>query len=57
MTDAPPPKRPPRPVVIEIDDDALRVTPRGRFFLRNICMPFDAYLGQPSERPQYSRTV
>ena len=43
--------------LVEIDDHELRVTPRGRFFLRNVCMPFDAYLKKPSEGPQYSRTV
>ena len=50
-----------RPMVddglVVVDADGLRVTPRGRFFLRNICMPFDAYLKQPSEGPLYSRTV
>jgi oxygen-independent coproporphyrinogen III oxidase len=34
----------------------LEVTPRGRFFLRNIAMRFDAYLPQESER-RFSRTV
>jgi oxygen-independent coproporphyrinogen-3 oxidase len=43
--------------LVELDDRGLRVTPRGRFFLRNVCMPFDAYLGRPSEQPVYSRTV
>jgi oxygen-independent coproporphyrinogen-3 oxidase len=43
--------------LVELDDHGLRVTPRGRFFLRNVCMPFDAYLGRPSEQPVYSRTV
>jgi len=35
----------------------LQVTDLGRFFLRNICMPFDTYLRKPSDRPVYSRTV
>jgi oxygen-independent coproporphyrinogen-3 oxidase len=43
--------------LLEIDDRELRVTPRGRFFLRNACMPFDAYLKRPSDGPVYSRTV
>jgi oxygen-independent coproporphyrinogen III oxidase len=43
--------------LVEISDSELRVTPRGRFFLRNICMPFDAYLKAPEDRPVYSRTV
>ena len=43
--------------LVQIDEAGLSVTPIGRFFLRNICMPFDAYLKQPSEGPVYSRTV
>jgi oxygen-independent coproporphyrinogen-3 oxidase len=44
--------------LVELESDRLRVTPRGRFFLRNVCMPFDAYLAAPSpDRPVYSRTV
>jgi oxygen-independent coproporphyrinogen-3 oxidase len=43
--------------LVEISDVELRVTPRGRFFLRNICMPFDAYLATRGDRPVYSRTV
>lgn len=43
--------------LIELDETQLRVTPRGRFFLRNACMPFDAYLSRPSDKPVYSRTI
>jgi oxygen-independent coproporphyrinogen-3 oxidase len=44
--------------LVRIRDDGLRVTPRGRFFLRNLCMPFDAYLGDKRPGgPKYSRTV
>ncbi len=43
--------------LVEIGDQGLRVTDRGRFFLRNICMPFDTYLAQKSDAPKYSRTV
>lgn len=43
--------------LVELHQGGLQVTPTGRFFLRNICMPFDAYLRRPSERPVYSRTV
>ena len=43
--------------LVEVDHVGLRVTPLGRVFLRNVCMPFDAYLKQPTERPVYSRTV
>jgi oxygen-independent coproporphyrinogen-3 oxidase len=34
--------------LIHIDDDALRVTPKGRLFVRAVGMVFDAYLGQPT---------
>jgi len=44
--------------LVETDNDSLIVTSRGRFFLRNLCMPFDAYLGeQRADGPKYSRTV
>jgi oxygen-independent coproporphyrinogen-3 oxidase len=44
--------------LVEFGDGGLSVTPRGRFFLRNLCMPFDAYLGSGGgEGPKYSRTV
>ncbi len=43
--------------LVEVGDNGLRVTGRGRFFLRNICMPFDAYLGKSEGGPKYSRTV
>jgi len=44
--------------LVEINPNGLTVTPRGRFFLRNLCMPFDAYLGEQREDgPVYSRTV
>jgi oxygen-independent coproporphyrinogen-3 oxidase len=46
--------------LLEISDNHIRVTQRGRPFLRNICMPFDAYLNthtgdQPP--PRFSATV
>ena len=44
--------------LVEIVADGLKVTPRGRFFLRNLCMPFDAYLKENRpDGPKYSRTV
>lgn len=45
--------------MITIDADALKVTPRGRLFIRNLAMAFDRYL-KPREaqaRPVYSQTV
>ncbi len=43
--------------LVIIDDHSLQVTPRGRFFLRNVCMPFDEYLTAAGDKPVYSRTV
>jgi len=43
--------------LVDLDTTGLEVTPTGRFFLRNLCMPFDAYLADPGEGPVYSRTV
>ena len=33
------------------------VVPLGRVFLRNLAMPFDAYLGRPADKPVFSRTL
>lgn len=41
--------------LVEIDDAGITVTDRGRLLLRNICMPFDAYL--EGGEGKYSRTV
>ncbi len=44
--------------LVELQPDGLAVTPLGRFFLRNICMPFDAHLhDSPAAGTRYSRTV
>ncbi len=45
--------------LVETDDRGLEVTPSGRFFLRNVCMPFDAYLegARDGGGRVYSRTV
>jgi oxygen-independent coproporphyrinogen-3 oxidase len=46
--------------LLDIKDSEITVNHRGRPFLRNICMPFDAYLGahrgdQPP--PRFSATI
>lgn len=41
--------------LVEIGDEALRIRPRGRLFLRNIASRFDAYLDVDRER--YSNAV
>jgi oxygen-independent coproporphyrinogen-3 oxidase len=53
-------RRPGGPVadgLIEIQPDGLRVTARGRLFVRNVCMVFDRYLGAHEGRPVFSRTI
>jgi oxygen-independent coproporphyrinogen-3 oxidase len=42
---------------VEVDPDAIRVTPRGRLFVRNVCMAFDRYLQAKAAGPVFSRTV
>jgi oxygen-independent coproporphyrinogen-3 oxidase len=49
--------------LIEIDDDWLAVTSKGRLVIRNICMVFDRYLRLPRpgadlQQPmRFSRTI
>ena len=45
--------------LIELDAKGIRVTPLGRLFVRNVAMPFDAYLEQlrSAKKPMFSRTV
>ena len=43
--------------LLVIQGSGLRVTPRGRLFVRNICMVFDQYLGAHEGRPVFSRTI
>ncbi len=43
--------------LVEVDDAGIRVLPRGRVFIRNLCMPFDAYLPREVGPKLYSRTV
>lgn len=43
--------------LVEIDEGALTVTPRGRLFVRNVCMAFDRYLAAHEGRPVFSRTI
>ena len=39
------------------DDFGLRITEKGRYFVRNVAMTLDAYLGQDKDRPIFSKTV
>ena len=43
--------------LVEIVDSAISVRPRGRFFLRAICMVFDRYLQADLTRRRYSRIM
>lgn len=47
--------------LIELSDHGFNVTPKGRVFLRNIAMIFDAYFNQidlqDTEQPRYSKTL
>jgi oxygen-independent coproporphyrinogen-3 oxidase len=43
--------------LVELSRSEVRATTLGRIFLRNLAMPFDAYLDQPMEKPTFSRTL
>ena len=43
--------------LVLIEPDRLRVTDMGRFFVRNICMEWDSYLGKSADKPVFSRTI
>lgn len=42
---------------VEFAPDRVKVTTMGRFFIRNLCMEFDAYLDQKSDQPIFSKTI
>lgn len=43
--------------VVVLGPERIVLTERGRPFVRNVAMAFDAYLKRPAEGPQYSQTV
>ncbi len=43
--------------LVELTGEEIRATPLGRIFLRNLAMPFDAYLPSTSEQPVFSKTL
>jgi oxygen-independent coproporphyrinogen-3 oxidase len=43
--------------LVEANTEGLRITDKGRYFVRNVAMIFDAYLGGSQDKPLYSRTV
>ncbi len=43
--------------LVEIEDDWITVTPRGRLMVRAICMVFDQYLRNAEQRARYSKVI
>lgn len=43
--------------LLEINEDGIQVSPRGRLLIRNICMCFDIYSRQQAKRQQFSRII
>jgi len=43
--------------LVEIADGCITVTPRGRFFLRGICMAFDKYLQDAQSAKRFSKLI
>ena len=43
--------------LVELDDEWIYVTPRGRLLVRAVCMVFDRYLRETKQRTQYSRVM
>jgi oxygen-independent coproporphyrinogen-3 oxidase len=43
--------------LLQIDDGTIRILPRGRLLVRNICMAFDAYLANKSGPIGFSKVI
>ena len=43
--------------LVDLDEEWITVTPKGRLLVRNICMVFDRYLRQDRERRRYSKVI
>ena len=43
--------------LVELGETEIKITPKGRLLVRNICMIFDRYLRQDRERRRYSRVI
>ena len=43
--------------LVEVDDEWIHVTPRGRLLVRAVCMVFDRYLGMGQPMVRYSRVM
>ena len=43
--------------LVNLDEEWITVTPKGRLLVRNICMVFDRYLHHDRERRRYSKVI
>ena len=43
--------------LLEMDDQEIRILPRGRLLIRNICMAFDSYLPPTKQQNSFSRVI
>ncbi len=43
--------------LIELQEDRIVVTPRGRLFIRNVCMAFDRYLREGRTETRFSKAI
>jgi oxygen-independent coproporphyrinogen III oxidase len=43
--------------LLDVTDTTIRVLPRGRLLIRNICMQFDAYLATKESRGSFSKVI
>lgn len=43
--------------LVEVEDDWITVTPKGRLLIRNVCMVFDRYLRAEDDRQRYSKVI
>ncbi|HEV2063803.1 MAG TPA: coproporphyrinogen III oxidase, partial [Thermoanaerobaculia bacterium] len=43
--------------LVDLSKNEIRATDVGRVFLRNLAMPFDAYLESAPEKPVFSKTL
>jgi oxygen-independent coproporphyrinogen-3 oxidase len=43
--------------LLEMLPETIRVTPKGRMLIRNICMVFDVYLREKQQRTRYSKVI
>jgi len=43
--------------LVEMDDKGIYITNKGRYFVRNVAMTMDAYLGRGKDKPIFSKTI